>query len=242
MSNKNSKLTILEHLTELRKRLVKIAIVNLIATLICYQFIHIIMELILNLNTGMNLVYISPSELFLVYVKISIICGIVLSSPFTLLQIWLFVSTGLYKKEKIYIILSSIVGIIFFAVGVIFCYIVVLPTTLNFFINISISDIEPMISISSFVSFISTMLVSFGAVFEIPIVVFLLSIIGLLKPQMLIKKQSLIILIIFVAAALITPPDVISLTLLAIPMVILFELSIGICWAVNKVKSNKKHN
>lgn len=242
MSNKNSKLTILEHLTELRKRLVKIAIVNLIATLICYQFIHIIMELILNLNTGMNLVYISPSELFLVYVKISIICGIVLSSPFTLLQIWLFVSTGLYKKEKIYIILSSIVGIIFFAVGVIFCYIVVLPTTLNFFINISISDIEPMISISSFVSFISTMLVSFGAVFEIPIVVFLLSIIGLLKPQMLIKKQSLIIVIIFVAAAFITPPDVISLTLLAIPMVILFELSIGICWAVNKVKSNKKHN
>ncbi len=242
MSNKNSKLTILEHLTELRKRLVKIAIVNLIATLICYQFIHIIMELILNLNTGMNLVYISPSELFLVYVKISIICGIVLSSPFTLLQIWLFVSTGLYKKEKIYIILSSIVGIIFFVVGVIFCYIVVLPTTLNFFINISISDIEPMISISSFVSFISTMLVSFGAVFEIPIVVFLLSIIGLLKPQMLIKKQSLIILIIFVAAAFITPPDVISLTLLAIPMVILFELSIGICWAVNKVKSNKKHN
>ncbi len=242
MSNKNSKLTILEHLTELRKRLVKIAIVNLIATLICYQFIHIIMELILNLNTGMNLVYISPSELFLVYVKISIICGIVLSSPFTLLQIWLFVSTGLYKKEKIYIILSSIVGIIFFVVGVIFCYIVVLPTTLNFFINISISDIEPMISISSFVSFISTMLVSFGAVFEIPIVVFLLSFIGLLKPQMLIKKQSLIILIIFVAAAFITPPDVISLTLLAIPMVILFELSIGICWAVNKVKSNKKHN
>ena len=242
MSNKNSKLTILEHLTELRKRLVKIAIVNLIATLICYQFIHIIMELILNLNTGMNLVYISPSELFLVYVKISIICGIVLSSPFTLLQIWLFVSTGLYKKEKIYIILSSIVGIIFFVVGVIFCYIVVLPTTLNFFINISISDIEPMISISSFVSFISTMLVSFGAVFEIPIVVFLLSIIGLLKPQMLIKKQSLIILIIFVAAAFITPPDVISLTLLAIPMVILFELSFGICWAVNKVKSNKKHN
>lgn len=241
MSNKNSKLTILEHLTELRKRLVKIAIVNLIATLICYQFIHIIMELILNLNTGMNLVYISPSELFLVYVKISIICGIVLSSPFTLLQIWLFVSTGLYKKEKIYIILSSIVGIIFFAVGVIFCYIVVLPTTLNFFINISISDIEPMISISSFVSFISTMLVSFGVVFEIPIVVFLLSIIGLLKPQMLIKKQSLIILIIFVAAAFITPPDVISLTLLAIPMVILFELSIGICWAVNKVKSKKKH-
>lgn len=242
MSKENSKLTILEHLTELRKRLMKIAIVNLIATLICYQFIQIIMQLILNLNKGMSLVYISPSELFLVYVKISIICGLILSSPITLLEMWLFVSKGLYKKEKIYVILTFIIGIIFFAVGVIFCYIVVLPTTLNFFINITISDIEPMISISSFVSFISSMLVAFGAVFEIPIVVFLLSLIGILKPQMLIKKQSIIILIIFVAAAFITPPDVVSLTLLVIPMIILFELSIGICWIVNRFKSKKKHN
>lgn len=241
MSSKNSKLTILEHLTELRKRLVKIAIVNLIATLICYQFIHIIMPLILNLSKGMDLIYISPSELFLVYVKLAIICGIVISSPITLLEVWLFVSKGLYKKEKIYIVLSLIVGIIFFAVGVIFCYIVVLPITINFFIGITIEDIEPMISISSFISFISTMLLSFGAVFEIPIVAFLLSIIGLLKPQMLIKKHSIIILIIFIVAAVITPPDVVSLTLLAIPMVILFELSIGICWGVNKIKDKKKN-
>lgn len=233
----NNKLTIMDHLTELRKRFVIIAMAILAATLISYQYVGVIMDYVLALSKGMKLVYITPSELFLVYVKLSIVCGIIISSPITLLQIWIFIGKGLYKKEKIYVVLSFIIGVIFFAVGVFFCYKVVLPTTLNFFVNITLPEISAMISINSFVSFISTMLVSFGVVFEIPIVVFLLSIIGLLKTEMLIKHQSTIIVGIFIIAALITPPDVISQSLLALPMILLFELSIGICWIVNKKKS-----
>lgn len=186
--------------------------------------------------------YITPSELFLVYVKLSITCGIIVSSPITLIQIWLFISKGLKIKEKIYIIGSLIIGIMFFVLGVVFCYVIVLPITINFFVKIAVPGINPMISVNSFVSFISTMIICFGVVFEMPVVIFLLSLIGIVKPETLIKKQPLIIIAIFVFAAFITPPDMISQLFLAIPMVLLFELSIGISFIVNlaKVKRKKK--
>lgn len=236
MKNVNNKMPIMEHLTELRKRLVIIAIVNILATLVCYQFIDILMGYILSLSKGIDLVYISPSELFLVYIKVSFICGIVISSPITLLQVWLFISKGLYKKEKIYIIISLIFGTLFFILGVVFCYRIVLPVILDFFVRITVVDVSAMVSIDSFTSFINRMLICFGAVFELPIVVFLLSIFGLVTPKKLMSKQRLIIIAIFVLSAIITPPDMVSQILLSIPMILLFELSIGISWIVNKRK------
>lgn len=240
MSNENKKLSIIDHLSELRKRLITILVVNILAALISYQFVNIIIQLVLNLNRGMELVYITPSELFLVYVKLAITCGIIISSPITLIQIWLFISKGLRTKEKIYIVISLIVGIAFFILGVVFCYNIVLPITINFFVKITVPGVAAMISVNSFVSFISTMIICFGVVFEMPVVIFLLSVIGLVKPETLIKKQPLIIIAIFVLAAFITPPDMISQLFLAIPMVLLFELSIGISWLVNMIRTKKK--
>ena len=240
MSKKDEKMSLIEHLRELRKRLTIIAVVNLVASLLCYQYVHIIMKYILNLGKGMNLVYISPSELFLVYVKLALTCGVILSSPITLVQIWQFISKGLYKKEKIYIVLSFLFGIVFFFGGVYFCYKIVLPVTVNFFVKIAIPGVKPMISIASFVTFITTMLVCFGVIFEMPIVVFLLSVAGLVKPKILIDKQPIFIVVIFVAAAIITPPDVVSQMFLGIPMVLLFEFSIGVSFVVNFLKEKKR--
>lgn len=240
MSNKNEKLTLLDHLAELRKRLVIIVVVNLLAAIISFQFSDVIIQYILNLNQGMELVYIQPAELFVVYVKMALTCGIIVSMPITLLQIWMFISKGLYTKEKIYIVLALTLGTIFFVIGVLFCYNVVLPTTLEYFVRITISEVSAMISVNAFTSFVNTMLLCFGAVFEMPIVVFLLSIMGILKPQTLIKKQSIFIIAIFIVSAFITPPDMVSQVLLAIPMVLLFELSIGICWIVNTVRERKQ--
>ncbi|MGL4335715.1 MAG: twin-arginine translocase subunit TatC [Turicibacter sp.] len=240
MSSHNKKLSIIDHLSELRKRLTIIAVVTLIATLLCYQYVDVIMEYILALSKGMNLVYISPSELFLVYVKLSLAFGVVLSSPITLLQVWLFVSKGLYKKEKINIVIALILGIFFFVLGVVFCYSVVLPITLNFFREITIPGITAMISIESFVAFISTMILGFGIVFELPIVILLLSMIGLVKPQFLIKQHPVFIIGIFVVASFITPPDVVSQLCLGVPMVLLFELSIGLSFLVDKSKKRKQ--
>ena len=240
MSNKEEKMSLVGHLNELRKRLTIIAVVNLAASLLCYQYVDVIMQYILDLGKGMNLVYISPSELFLVYIKLALICGVIISSPITLLQIWQFVSKGLYKKEKVYIVVSILFGIIFFFGGAFFCYKIVLPTTVHFFVKIAIPGINPAISIASFVSFMSTMLICFGATFEMPIVVFLLSIVGLIKPKFLLDKQPIFIVIIFVVAAIITPPDIVSQMFIGIPMLLLFEFSIGVSFVVNYIKDKKR--
>lgn len=233
-------LTLLDHLAELRKRLAIVLLVNVIAMFVCYQFSDILIKYILNLNPGMSLIYISPSELFLVYIKISIIAAVVVCMPLTVTEIWLFVAKGLYKREKIYIVLSLIAGLFFFVGGVVFCYQVVLPFTLGFFMRITIEDIAPMISVEQFTSFINSMLVAFGVVFEMPVLIALLTKLEILKPKTLVKSHGILILVIFVVAAIITPPDVISQILLAVPMMILLELSIGVSMLVDR--SNRKRH
>lgn len=232
--------TLVEHLAALRKRLIIIFVVNIGAALVCYQFMEIMINYILNLNPGMKLVYLTPSELFMVYVELAITCAIVLCFPITVLQIWMFVSSGLFKKEKLYILLSLVFGLFFFAGGVVFGYTIALPTTLDFFQRISLKSVTPTISIKSFVSFCNTMLLCFGAVFELPVVAFLLSLLGILKPAFLKKSHGVLILVIFIVAAIITPPDVVSQVLLAVPMVVLLEISIGICIIVDKSKKKKQ--
>lgn len=232
--------TLVEHLTELRKRLIIILFVNVTTAFVCYGFMDKLIKYILYLNPGMKLVYLSPSELFMVYVELALTCAIILCFPITIFQIWLFISKGLYKKERFYVLLSLFFGLFFFIAGVVFCYKVALPITLNFFIRISLKSVTATISIKSFVSFCNTMLISFGAVFELPVVVFLLSEIGILKPAFLKKSHGVLILIIFIIAAIITPPDVLSQTLLAIPMVILLEISRVVCYLVDKQKQKKE--
>jgi len=231
---------LVEHLAALRKRLIIILAVNIGAALVCYQFMKILIQYILNLNPGMSLVYLSPSETFMALIELAIICAIVLCSPITILQIWMFVSSGLYKKEKLYVLLSLFFGFFFFAAGVLFCYYVALPITLDFFMRINLESVTAAVSIKSFISFCNTMLLCFGIVFELPVVAFLLSLLGILKPAFLKKSHGVLILIIFIIAAIITPPDVLTQVILAVPMTLLLELSIGICTIVDKSKKKKQ--
>ena len=120
-----------------------------------------------------------------------------------------------------------------------FCYFLVLPITLDFFIRIAIAEVSSKISIDSYVSFVNTMLVSFGIVFELPVLVFLLTKLRVLKPEILKKNRGLIIVGIFIAAAFITPPDVISQIMLGVPLTLLMELSIWICTIVDKTNKKK---
>ena len=140
MSSNSKQGTFVEHLDELRKRLTLVIIINLIAMFICYQYIDILIQYLLNLNPGMELIYVGPSELFMVYIKVSLLCAIVLCSPITLYQIWAFVSKGLYSNEKVYMLISLTLGLAFFIIGVIFCYFVVLPITLSYFVRILIGS------------------------------------------------------------------------------------------------------
>ena len=224
MSKNNQEMNLFGHLDELRKRLTVIAVVNLVASAVLFTKADFVLDYFLAINPGMELVFITPSELLVVYFQLSLIMALILCSPVTFYEIWAFVEKGLYRKEKIYISLTLVFGVIFFVGGVAFCYFMVLPTTLKFFMRIAISDVTSMISINSYISFINTMLLCFGAVFEMPVLVFLLSKLEILTPEFLRKNRGLLIVVIFILAAVITPPDVISQIMLAVPMVLLLQL------------------
>lgn len=236
--SKNNEMPLLDHLSELRKRLTVVVAVNVVVAMLIFNIAGRVMDYLLAINPGMQLVYISPSELLLVYIQISFIASFILCSPITLYEIWAFLEKGLYKREKIYVLVSLFFGLIFFAVGVLFCYKMVLPLTLQFFVRIAIDEVSAMISVKSYANFINIMLVSFGVVFEMPVIIFLLTKLNIMKPEFLKKNRGVIIVAIFVFAAIITPPDIISQTMLAIPMILLLQLSIFISVIVDK--SNKK--
>lgn len=231
-------LTFIEHLSELRKRLFIIIIVVLVLAGISYVYIQPIVENIIRIaGNNIDFIYISPSELFLVYIKVSLVAGIVVSSPIIFYEIWVFLKPGLEKKERRYMLASLFGGAFFFILGVIFCYTVVLPMVLKFFLSLTMEGIQPMISIGNYISFIATTLLSFGIVFEMPILVLILSKFGLITSEFLKNNRKYIILIIFIVAAILTPPDVISQLLLAAPMLILYELSIFIAKISEKSKN-----
>lgn len=224
------------HLDELRKRLIIIVLVNFAAALLLFSKTELIMNYLLDVNPGMELVYTTPSELLTVYIQLSFILAITICSPITVYEIWAFIEKGLYDKEKKAILFTLIFGAVFFILGVVFCYFLVLPTTLEFFIRIAIDEVSSMLSIQSYVSFVNMMLLSFGAVFEMPVIVFLLTHLGIIKPEFLRKNRGIIIVAIFIVAAVITPPDVISQLMIGIPMVLLLEFSIIVSSIVYKKK------
>ena len=238
--SKLKEMSLAGHLDELRKRLVIIVIVNFVAAVLLFSQTEFIMSYLLEVNPGMELVYTTPSELLTVYIQLAFILAITICSPITVYQIWAFIEKGLYEKEKKAILFTLVFGVVFFILGVAFCYFMVLPTTLEFFIRIAIEEISSMLSIKSYVSFVNTMLLSFGLVFEMPVVVFLFSKLGILKPEFLKKNRGIIIVAIFIFAAVITPPEVISQLMLGIPMVILMEFSILISTLVYKEKQKEE--
>jgi len=232
-------LTIVGHLSELRKRLVYSAIIFIIAVGFCYNYAEIIVKTIVNITPETKFIFIAPSELLMSYVKIAIVGGLVISAPFILAQLWLFISPGLQLREKKYIIVSLFTGGMFFILGVIFSYFVVLPTMIVFFIGFQIEEIQPMITFSNYLQFVINTLLSFGVIFELPIVMVLLNRFGLVRVSFLKKNRKLFILVIFIIAAILTPPDVVSQILLGIPMLALFEIGIILSTISEKKQNNK---
>jgi sec-independent protein translocase protein TatC len=223
---REKQLTLVGHLGELRKRLTIIAVAFIVTSGASYTYIQLIIDDILKPGSKLSFIYVAPAELLIAYIKLSMIAGVTLASPIIFWQIWAFVKPGLKKGEKRAIIASLLGGTVFFIMGVVFAYKIILPFMLEFFYNLRTDDINPMISIGSYVGFITTILLSFGLIFEMPIVIILLTRLGIIEPKFLKKNRKYIILLVFVVAAIITPPDVISQILLAGPMLLLFEFGV----------------
>jgi len=224
--NKEDKLTLVEHLTELRNRIVYMAVALVAAILVSYNFAEILVKDMIGIVPDINFVFIAPAELLLSYIKIAVIIGLVVSAPFLITQIWLFISPGLEKKERRTIVFSLMFGGVFFIIGAVFAYIIVLPLMIQFFMSFQMEGIEEMISFNNYLSLVMNTVLSFGLIFEMPSIMVILTRLGVVRSKFLRSNRKYIILVIFVLAAVLTPPDVISQTLLALPMILLFELGI----------------
>lgn len=228
-------MTVTGHLSELRSRVFKSALAFIALSVVCFVFIQRFVDAVLALSPSFSFVYLSPSELLTSYMKLSLILGLVFASPIILWEIWAFVRPGLTKNEAGSVRAAVIAGFGFFLLGMAFCWFLILPLTLEFLYSFNGSvDIAANISFSYYMNFILGMLVAFGAVFEMPVLSYLLSRLGILKAKSLVKARKYAVLIVFLVAAVITPPDVLSQIMTAIPMLALYELSIAVSRAAEK--------
>jgi sec-independent protein translocase protein TatC len=238
----------LDHLEELRKRIVYSIIAIAIGFFACWRFAENIyaviqrpvMEALQHHGLSAKLVYLNPTDPFNLYLKVAGMAGLFVASPFVLYQIWCFISPGLYRNEKRYVMpfLASTVAL--FVSGGYFGYKIVLPQALVFLIGYG-KDFQPMITLTEYSSLFLTIIVGLGVIFEMPILVFFLALMGIVSSGWMWHNIRYAILGIFVVAAIITPtPDILNMCIFAAPMVALYILSIAIAWLVHPNQRNKR--
>lgn len=241
-------MSLLEHLQELRKRLVYSLLSIAGGFGIAYGFHDKIAALMIApITTALashhlptKLVYTNPMDGFNFYLKIGLFGGIIIASPFILYQVWLFIAPGLYQNEKRYVVPFMAATIGLFLAGAFFGYQFVYPGALEFLIGYS-KQFTPMVTIGEYMELFSTVILGLGIVFELPILVFFLSLFGLVSSKWLWKNVRYAILCIFIVAGIITPtPDPLSMCIFATPMLLLYVISIGVAHMVHPDHRNKK--
>lgn len=188
---------------------------------------------------GASMVYIGLPELFFTQMKVAIFAGIFLSLPYLMIELWGFVGPALYSGEKKIFWVFAIGSYFFFVGGALFGYFVVFPFGFDFFLSLTqMGEIMPSLSIGAYLSFAIKLLIAFGAIFELPLVVFILSRMGILTPRVMIKQARIAIFVIFVAAAMLTPPDPFTMVLMAGPLILLYAFSVLVCFfGLNRQKA-----
>lgn len=235
-----SKMSFLEHLDELRKRLIYIVYSLIAGCAIAYIFIAKIFDFIMKpmqqvLPPGSYLQYTSGAEPFMLYIKIGFLTGIFISSPLILWQVWKFIAPGLYTHEKKFAIPFVFLSTVFFVSGGLFAHYVAFPVTWVFFNSFSTDYMKFVPKIDEAFSLYTKMLLGFGAVFEMPTLVFFLARMGVVTGQFLLKYFKYAFLIIFIVAAVISPgTDMMSQIVMAIPMLGLYIISIAIAFIFQK--------
>ncbi len=236
----HKELSLTEHLAELRTRLIRSIAAVAVGFCISYAFIEPIFAMLSRplekvLPPGTSLIFTSYPEAFFTYLKLALVCGIFIASPFILYEIWAFVAPGLYEHEKKWALPFVVFSSIFFVGGALFGYIVVFPAAFNFLAGYAGQDLKLLPSVSEYFSLTIKLLFGFGAAFELPIFMVFMALIGLIDARMLRKNRKYALLIIFILAAVLTPtPDVVNQCLLAAPLLILYEISIFLVALIGK--------
>ena len=226
-----------DHLEELRKRAIIIILAVIISSAVLFPFMPKLIEILRQELINVPLHTFSPMEALFVTFKASIYAGVVISSPIIIYELWAFVSPGLTEKERKMIIMALTPTIALFLAGASFAYFVILPVTLKFFFSFSYRMSTPLFGLDQTLSFVFSMLFIFGVVFQFPLVIAVLTRLGVVDYNFLASKRKYAFVIIFVVAGIITPdPTVVSQTLVGVPLYVLFEVSIWVSRFIGKKK------
>jgi sec-independent protein translocase protein TatC len=238
-------MTFLEHLEDLRKRIFYSFIALIIGFIPGWIFHKDIFDILSRpvtkyLPEGVKLAFTTLTAPFMLYLKISFLAAIFITSPFIFLQLWYFIAPGLYQKEKKYVIPFVLFTTVFFTLGALFGYSIVFPWACRFFLSLG-KDFQPVITVDQYFSFSLRVLLGIALVFELPTLVFFLSKMGLITSRWMIKNFKYAVLAIFIIAAIITPtPDMITQTIVAVPMLALYSLGILIAFVFGKERKARK--
>ncbi|MEZ4223739.1 MAG: twin-arginine translocase subunit TatC [Polyangiaceae bacterium] len=241
-------MTFWEHLAELRSRILRMLLAFAIGASVAWFFRETLLHWLTapfvrawndqHLAGQAALHFPAPASLFVAYIKLSLLGGVVLSLPVILYQLWAFIAPGLYSSEKRLAIPFVVSSCLLFAAGGYFGWRVAFPIAFQYLLGFSGPvgtdfEVKPTVMIGDYIEFVTRMLAAFGAVFELPVLIFFLSVAGLVTHKHLIRFARYFVVISFVLAAIITPPDVTSQFLLAVPLCLLYVVSIGISWLVD---------
>ena len=237
-----AKMSFLDHLDELRKRLVHGVIAIAIGCAIAFTFLNRVFDFLTRpmremLPHGGSLVMTEPSEYFFLYIKVGLLVGFLIAIPAVMLQLWLFIAPGLYSHEKKFAVPFVLMSSVFFGIGAAFSHYVAFPWTWKFFMDFMPGYLQPMIKLGAAFSLYVKMLLGFAVIFQMPTVVFFLARMGMVTAGFLVRKAKYAVLIIFVLGAVLSPGgDIVSQAMMAGPMLVLYVISIGIAWMFFKRK------
>lgn len=240
----DSKMPLIEHLSELRTRIIISLVSVLVGFVLAFSFSEQMLEFLMlpmrkiavlslkfpflnfidRAGKPFNLIFTAPAEAFWMHFKIAFVAGFILVIPVVLYQVWRFISPGLHENEKKYVAPFIFVGSGLFALGAMFCFFIVLPFAMNFLLTYKTGSLIPMISVGNYVDFCLKFILAFSVIFELPLIIVFLTRMGIISPNTLARNRKWAVLLAFVAAAILTPtPDAFNQTLMAVPIMLLFE-------------------
>jgi sec-independent protein translocase protein TatC len=233
--------TLISHLLELRTRLLRAFIAVMICFLPCAYYSNRLFDLlstplVAKLPPGQKLIATTVTATFTAPLKLSFTAGLMIAMPYVLYQIWAFVAPGLYRKEKRFAVPLLVSAILLFYVGVAFSYFIVFPLVFRFFVATTPHNVQLMADITNYLKFALTLFLAFGVAFETPVAVVLLVLSNVISLDKLRKARSYVLIIVFVIAAIFTPPDVLSMTAMAVPMYLLYEAGLLFASILHKMQ------
>ena len=247
MMDDQDKIPFTAHLEELRKRLIVCFTAVGIGFVLSYGFKEKLFQILTRplisvMQTGDKLIFTGLPEAFFTYLKVALLSGMILATPVIFYQFWMFVAPGLYEKEKQHMIPIVFLSTFFFVGGSFFGYFIVFPYGFKFFLGFASEIIQPLPSMREYLSFASKLLLAFGLVFELPLIITFLARLGMVSVSFLKKNRKYALLLFFAGAAILTPPDVVTQVMMALPLIVLYEISIIGARIFGKKKSEEDDN